>query len=65
MKDKECHTAMRIGRKLFKQENKRFNGILKFAYVKNDKTGETVFFSPDEMTSDRIRNCLNAEFVKF
>ncbi len=62
MNRNECREAMRFGRKLFKQQKPRFNGTMKFAYVTNDGTGETVFYSPDKTTSDRISKCLNMEF---
>jgi hypothetical protein len=62
LKDKECSKIFRFCKKLFVQENKKFNGIMKFAYIKNDENGETVFFSPDNNTSERIHKALDAEF---
>lgn len=62
--DNECREVRRVGRKLFKQENKKFNGVMKFAYINDDVTGEAVFYSPDKITSDRIRKCLDAEFIQ-
>ena len=61
---KECWKMVKFGRKLFRQEAKKFNGILKFAFLKNDESGETVFFSPDNDTSERIHKCLELEFNK-
>ncbi len=55
-------SMFKVGRRLFKQEQKRFNGILKFAYVDNTDTGETVFFVPDKMTADRVKKVINTEF---
>lgn len=62
MKTREYENAMQFGRKLFKQEQKRFNGMLKFAYVTDNDTGETLYFLPDRATADRVREYLEAEF---
>ncbi len=64
MKTKECWKMVKSGRKLFRQEAKKYNGIMKFAFLKNDETGETVFFSPDNDTSERIHRCVGLEFNK-
>ena len=64
MKDKEYKKVLAVSKKVFLQENKRFNGIMKFSFIKNDITGETVFYSPDDETSKRIHKCLGLEFNK-
>ncbi|KKM64402.1 hypothetical protein LCGC14_1501740 [marine sediment metagenome] len=64
MKAKEYWKMIQSGRKLFRQEKKRFNGVLRFAFLKKDETGETIFYSPDNETSERIHKCLGLEFNK-
>lgn len=55
---------MKFGRKLFKQEQKKYNGHLRFAYLKDDETGETLYFIPNGFDADRVKKCLAAEFIE-
>ena len=64
MKTKDYRKMMAFGEKLFRQEQAKFNGDMRFAYLNDDETGEMVLYSPDEATSSRIRKCLNLEFLK-
>ena len=64
MKKQEYKRMMRLGRKLFAQENKRFNGVMRFAYLRDDETEEMLFFVPDGQTAERVKTALNTEFAR-
>lgn len=62
MSKRQYKTIIKLCRKLFVQEEKKFCGVLKFAYLKDDETGELCIFSPDRDTSKRLRELLKKEF---
>lgn len=62
MSKRQHKTIIKLCRKLFVQEAEKFPGTLKFAYLKDDETGELCVFSPDRDTSKRLRKLLETEF---
>jgi hypothetical protein len=60
---KKLEAMFITSRRVFLQEEKKYNGILKFAFVDNNETGETVFYTPDKTTADRVKKLLDVEFA--